>query len=247
MSRIRIGVLLALLFLLVLIASAPARLIAYMLPGDSIRVSGLSGSLWQGEASSAAVLTNVGWLQLGKTEWDLSVAYLLLLSPTIDIESRWGRQSLQGRLRLFPSGKLRLNNVDASFSSSMARRWVPVDLSGDVNLLLDALDFEAGQPSLGSGRLVWREAFWRGNRGSQSLGDYVLEFDISAPGQGQAVVSTLSGPVRVDGSVALDGRSYAVNARISSERQLDEELANALQLMAEPVDGGYQLKFNAEF
>jgi hypothetical protein len=246
-NRTRFGVLLALLFLLVLIASAPARLVGYVLPQDSIRVAGLSGSLWRGEASNAAIMTNSGWLQLGRTHWDLSPFYLLLLSPTVDIESSWGQQRLQARLRLFPSGTLRLSSVDASFSATLVRRWMPVDLRGDMNILLERMDIASGVPAEGTGRLVWRQAYWRGNRGSQRLGDYVLEFTIAAPGQGQASVSTLAGPIEVEGGLTVDGRKYAVDARLSSAERIDEELAGALQLMAEPVDGGYQLKFNSEF
>lgn len=238
---------LALLFLLVLLVSAPAHLLGRLLPEDSVRISGISGTVWSGEASNAAVLTDGGWLQLGRTSWELSPLYLLLLSPAGDVESRWGQQRFQAKLRLSPSGKLRVRDLEASFSAALIKRWIPVILRGELNLLVDRMEFSEGMPVSGAGRLVWRQAFWRGNRGSQPLGDYVLEFNISAPGQGEARITTLSGPIEIDGGLTVDGRRYAVDASLTSEQQIDRELAEALELMAAPVDGGFRLKFNSEF
>ena len=52
---------------------------------------------------------------------------------------------------------------------------------------------------------------------------------------------------RVEGSFDVQGRSYSVDVRLSTEGDFDPELANALQLLAAPVDGGYQLTFSSEF
>lgn len=247
MKKSTLGALLALLFLLLLLVNAPAHLLGRMLPEESLRLAGFSGTVWNGEASNAAVRTEGGWLQLGKTRWSLSPLSLLLLSPQLALESRWGQQRLSGKLRVFPSGKLRVSDLDASFSAALLRRWMPVNLRGELNLLLERLDVTERMPSGGAGRLVWQQAFWSGNRGSQPLGDYVLEFTIPGPGQGQATVTTLSGPIRVEGGLSVDGRKYSVDARLTSTGQIDEELANALELMAAPVDGGFHLKFNSEF
>lgn len=247
MNRATIGALLALLFLLVLLVSAPAHLLARILPDTSVRMSGFSGTVWNGEASDVAVLTDAGWLQLGRTRWELSPLYLLLLSPAGDVESRWGQQRFQARLRLFPTGSMRVRDLEASFSAALMKRWIPVNLRGELNLLLDRMDVADGVPVSGTGRLVWRQAFWRGNRGSQPLGDYVLEFNLSGPGKGEARVTTLSGPIEIDGGLTVDGRRYAVDASLTSEQAIDRELAEALELMAAPVDGGFRLKFNSEF
>ncbi len=84
-------------------------------------------------------------------------------------------------------------------------------------------------------------------RGSQPLGDYELNFRIPAPATGNASVKTLAGPIRIEGGLEVQGREYAVDASLTSNQAIDSELSAALLLMAEPVDGGYRLKFNSEF
>ncbi len=247
MKRIFLGAALALLFLLVLLLTAPARLAGYLVPEDQVRLSGFSGTIWDGVASNAAVATPEGWLQLGRTRWSLSELYLLALMPTMDIETEWGQQRIYANVRVYPSGDILLRGVRMTISASLIKQFMPVNLRGVLSLESPRLKFVEGAPAEGRGKLVWRQAFWRGVRGSQPLGDYQLNFQVTAPAAGEAQVRTLSGPIRIEGGLEVNGREYAVDANLSSKQPIDEELSRALQLMAEPVDGGYRLKFNSEF
>ncbi|MEP5766407.1 MAG: type II secretion system protein N [Halieaceae bacterium] len=247
MSRVKLGAALAILFLVVLLATAPARLLASFLPEQSLRMSGFAGTVWNGSAASASLAVGDAWLQLGQVNWTFSELFLLLLSPRLQLESSWGQQKLGGHISLSPTGKLHLRDAEARFPAALIQQWMPVQLRGNLDLLLHELRVEQGVPVAGDGRLVWQRALWRGVRGSQALGDYVLEFEVTGAGQVQAEVSTLSGPVRVDGTLKIDNRNYEVDATLSSERAFDAELAAALELMAAPVEGGYQLKFSSEF
>ena len=241
------GAALVLLFLLVLGSTAPAHLVGRALPADTIRLSGYSGTIWEGEASSASVVTDEGWVQLGRVQWSLSQLYLLLLSPTADIESNWGQQRLKANVRLRPSGDIQVRGLDSSFSAALIKRWLPINLRGDVNVMVHELVLSEGEPQQGRGRVVWQRAAWRGTRGSRPLGDYVMQFNIPAARQVRGEVSTLAGPVRIEGSMNVDGRQYVVDARLSSDKPFDPELSNALTLMAVPEAGGFRLKFESEF
>lgn len=246
MTRIAAGAALLGLFLLVLVARAPAHLVGYLVPAESVRLSGYSGTLWEGVAASSAVSTGAGWMQLGRLQWSLSQLYLLLLSPTAELDSRWGQQRLNAHVRLYPSGDIRVRALEGSFSAGLIKQWLPVNLRGDINVTLADLELGDGLPQSGSGRLVWRRAAWRGNLGSQPLGDYVLQFEVTGSQAIQGRVSTLAGPIEVEGGLELNGRSYAVDARLTSDQALDQELVQALQLMAAPVEGGFHLKFESE-
>jgi len=247
MSRARFGAVLLALLVLVLLVTAPARLLASLLPESSVRMSGYSGTVWRGSAASAAIAVDSGWLQLGQLDWDLSVLSLLLLTPRADIESSWGQQTLVADIALSPGGAVRLRDSQVRFSAALIQQFLPVQLSGSLDALINDLRLEQGRPTAGEGRVVWQRAFWRGVRGSQPLGDYVLEFEVPAPMRVQAQVSTLSGPVKIEGTLGIEGNSYQVDVSLNSERGFDSELASALQLMAAPIEGGYQLKFGAEF
>ena len=235
------------LFLVILISTAPARLLNGFLPSDQVSMQGYQGSLWTGSASSVSLAVPGGWLQLGEVEWELSPWSLLILSPRLQFESRWGRQVVVGDLQLSPTGKLRLRDTSVVFSAALVKQWMPVALAGTLEILLQDLQLEQGLPVAGRGRLVWRDALWFGTRSRQTLGDYVLEFTIDEGQQISGSVSTISGPVQVEGSLQVQGRSYSVDASLIAEDGFDAELGSALQLMAAPIDGGYRLKFSSEF
>ena len=235
------------IFLVVLLVTAPARLLDVFLPADQLSLQGYSGTLWQGRVSSASLAVAGGRLQLGELEWKLSPLSLLLLSPRIQFESRWGRQMVEADVRISAGGNLQLRDTSVSFSAALVKQWLPVALAGTVELLLVDMEVREAMPVAGQGRLVWRDALWIGNRSRQALGDYVLEFTVEAGQQVRGTVTTLAGPVQVEGSFEVQGRSYSVDATLSAEQGFDPELGSALQLLAAPVDGGYQLTFSSEF
>jgi general secretion pathway protein N len=234
-------------FLMILLATAPARLLDTFLPTDQVRLQGYTGTLWQGSASSSSLAVAGGWLQLGELEWRLSPWSLLILSPRIQLESRWGRQIVVADLQISPTGNLQLRDSSLSFSAELVKQWLPVALAGTLDLLLVEMELRDEMPVAGQGRLVWRDALWIGTRSRQALGDYVLEFTVAAGQQVSGTVSTLSGPVQVEGSFDVQGRKYSVDATLRAEQGFDSELASALQLLAAPVDDGYQLTFSSEF
>ena len=51
MSRVTLGLCLALLLLFALLVSAPARLLGTLVASEQLVMSGFSGTLWQGSAS----------------------------------------------------------------------------------------------------------------------------------------------------------------------------------------------------
>jgi general secretion pathway protein N len=234
-------------FLMILLVTAPARLLNVFLPVDQVRLQGYNGTLWQGSATSASLAVAGGWLQLGELEWKLSPWSLLLLSPRIQFESRWGRQMVVADVRISPTGNLQLRDTSLSFSAALVKQWMPVTLAGTLELLLVEMELGEAMPVAGQGRLVWRDALWIGNRSRQALGDYVLEFTVETGQQVRGTVTTLSGPVQVEGSFAVQGRNYSVDATMTAEEGFDPELGSALELLAAPVDGGYQLTFSSEF
>ena len=247
MANLRLGAALLGLLFLILLVTAPARLVGFMLPGQVVHLQGYSGSLWRGSAATTLLALDNGWLQLGQLRWSLSPLSLLILSPRLQFESEWGQQRATGDLSFSPGGALRIRDASANFSASLIQQFVPVQLSGSLELLLQDLQVDQGWPMAGEGRLVWRRALWRGNRGSQPLGDYALEFQVPEARQLRGKITTLSGPISAEGSFEVRGRKYSVDVQLSSDQPIDSELASALQLMAAPVDGGYHLKFSSEF
>ncbi|MCZ6830145.1 MAG: type II secretion system protein N, partial [Gammaproteobacteria bacterium] len=75
----------------------------------------------------------------------------------------------------------------------------------------------------------------------------VLEFEVTGAQQLAGVISTLSGPILVQGKVTLSQERYRVDLELSSETGISAELGNALELVAEPTASGYRIEFSGTF
>jgi len=245
-SRTARGIALVLLLLAALLASAPARLLGLLVPADRVVMQGFSGTLWRGSAGRCLVRTGPGYLHLGSVSWQLRPLSLLLFAPRLQLESVWGSQRLQGELVLHGASDIDLYRLEAGVPADLLRHFIPVALAGTLEAQVARLSLRSGLPREGEGRLVWREGVWLAPRGPLALGTYAVEFQQP---QGQplaAQVVTLAGPLRASGSAQLEGLRYAVDVLLESDGPPDEQLQQALSLIARPVTGGYRLQLDGE-
>ena len=235
---------LAALVLLLLLVTAPARLLGHLISPQMLAVSGFSGTIWSGRVASAAVPVAGGRFQLGVLQWQLRPLSLLILAPRLQINTRWGQQRVDAQISVGVTGKVRLSDASVTVPAELARHWLPVQLHGNLNLQTEKLVFVDRQPVAGGGRLVWQQAGWSGGGAPQPLGDYVLEFEVVAAGEVDADIITLAGPVNVEGGAKLYPDRYTVDAQLSNPEGLSRELSNALRLIATPTDSGFDIKLN---
>lgn len=247
MRRLLPGLLALLFLLLVLLALAPARLLAWVVPPGQLVVAGLSGSVWHGRAARVEVVTPAGSLALGRVDWQLSPWSLLGLAPRLQVQSHWGTQRLSGELHLVGADTLRINNLSASLDAGLLRHLAPLALAGNLSLQAAALELHDGLPrALSEGRLVWQQARWASPRGPIPLGSYVLEAEQAAGAPLRGEVITLQGPVQAAGELQWDGASYSIALRIDSEGAWDPLVQESLALIASPDGDGYRLHLNGE-
>ena len=247
MSRLWIGVAAALVLLIILVATAPARVIAPFLPGDQLVLQGVSGSLWRGRSSRALVAVQGGHLHLGRVSWSLSPLSLLSLGPRIAVESQWGEQRIEAELVYRSPRSMELTDVDAVLSAALVRQFVPLELSGSFSLLLPHLVVEDGMPLEGAGRVVWQNGGWVSPQGRRPLGSYAMDFEQLAGSALLGEVVTLSGELQASGTVSLDGRDYAVDILLGGRGLEDPQLQQALQLVAVPDGDRFRVKMSGSF
>lgn len=245
-TRILGAIALALALLIVLLASAPARLLGLLLPSEQVLLQGFSGTIWRGSASRCLVRVGPGYLHLGKVDWALRPLSLLLLSPRLDFESRWGNQTLESDIALYGRSDILLRETSASLPADLLRQFVPVSLAGTLSIQLESLRLRDAWPVEGAGRLVWQRGAWLAPTGPVALGSYALAFSQAAGADLVGEILTLAGPVNAEGGVRLHERSYSVELSIQAEGALDERLQQALSLMARPVGDGYRLQLDGE-
>ena len=238
---------LALLLLVCLLATAPARLLGLLLPSEMVIMQGFSGTLWRGKASRCMVQTPAGLLHLGVVKWRLSPWSVILFSPHLSLDSHWGSQTLITDLVLHGGQDVDLTALEATIPADLLRQFVPVELAGVLQLQAEILALRGGVPVEGKGRLVWLNGGWDSPSGPVPLGSYALDFaqapDAALVGQ----VLTLAGEVTAQGSVELENRSYGIDITVQSEGGLDMRLQQALSLVARPVEKGFRINLNGDF
>ena len=241
------GVMALLLLLLVcLVATAPARLLGLLLPGEQLVMQGFGGTIWQGSASRCLVQVGPGYLHLGAVRWQLHPLSLVTLAPRLSVESQWGSQTLSGEVVMRGERDLDVRDLSANVSADLLRQFVPVSLAGTLSLQLETLRLRGGLPSAGASRLVWQRGAWLAPTGPVPLGSYAMEFS-QVPGQELvAEILTLSGPVNAEGGARLLGRAYSLELLVVGEGALDQRLRQALSLVARPAGDGFRLKLEGE-
>lgn len=247
MNRTRIGLCAALLLLVILVVSAPARILTAFVPGQQLILQGVSGTVWKGVSSRALVAVEGGYLHLGRLSWSLSPGSMLLLRPTVEVHSQWGSQRINAVVTYRPSGNMELTAVDALVPAALVRQFVPLQLSGEFAMQLSWLDIVDGLPVAGEGRLVWSNGGWTSPSGERSLGSYAIDFAPSANASMVGAVMTLSGALEASGGVSLDGRDYAVDIVLTGSGLDDPQLKRALQLIAIAEGESYRVVLDGAF
>jgi len=245
MSRVATGVILGFVFIVALLVTAPARLLDGFIPADTLLLQGYSGTLWRGGASRALLATGSGYLHLGKVSWSLNPISLLTLTPSLHLKSSWGKQKINTELRLHSSKKIELSKLDALFSTQLLRQFLPLAVKGDISAQFDHLLLDNGLPISAQGRIVWQGGGWESNRGTVPLGSYVIDMHEGSEGGIRGDILTLSGNVTASGSIDLKGQEYSVDVLVSTGSAGNEQLQQALSLIAQAVPQGHRLKFDA--
>ncbi|MEH6634682.1 MAG: type II secretion system protein N [Halioglobus sp.] len=246
MARFTWAIALAVLLLVSLVVSAPARLLGLFIPGQQVLMQGYSGTVWRGSASRALVQIGPGYLHLGAVQWSLDPFSILLLAPRLTLNSAWGDQLIAGEVVLRGQRDIDLHEFEAAVSADLLRQFIPVALTGTLSAQLQDLQLRDGLPHSGAGRLVWQNGGWQSPQGLMPLGTYALDFQ-QAPGDLlQAQVVTVSGPLDASGTAQLQGKNYAVDVQVSSQLPMDARLEQALSLIAAPESGGYRVKLDGD-
>lgn len=247
LARLAGGVALVLVFLAILIATAPARLLNRVLPGEQIVLAGVEGTVWRGSASRCMLQLPPGYLHLGAVKWSLDPLSLLLFSPRITFASSWGGQVAEGQLRLRGQKDLDLRDLELQLDAELVQKFAPLAVDGMLSAQFEELALRDGLPYSASGRLVWQDAGFQSPRGRVPLGSYAVDV-AQAPGEALlGDVITLAGALRAEGRVELRGRTYRIDVALRGDGPLDDQLNDALALMAAPQGDGYRITLESTF
>lgn len=229
-------------FMLLVVAYLPARLITWVLP-PSISLEGVSGTLWSGSASRAAVIVDRGVIMLGQLDWQWRPFALFTADFAADVTSTWGSQTFVGQISTNWRGELSIHESSLVVDVDWIRNLLPLYVQGRLQADFKRLEFRDRQLQAADGRIVWSNAAWAARAGSLPLGSYVVE----VAGVGSVIdgrVLTLSGGLQAGGELALENDKYRVDVHLSGPALSNEGLRQSIALFAVPDGPNYRIQLN---
>ena len=223
-QKIVCGVVAFFIFILMLLATAPASLLERTarakIPG--LMISGSSGTVWQGRAQQL----NVGWLQLSDIEWRISPWALLIGKLKTDLQFG-GTQEFRGSLNLSARvSEQQLTHVDLKIPASRVQAFINmpgVQLSGDFYLQADEIVLSDQQLRRVIGRLQWNGAMVQTPLGQPPLGSYAVDMRTEESGAIVGDIKDLEGVLDLRGQLhyAHPMASISATTRADLPEQLD--------------------------
>lgn len=231
--------LLLLALLVVAAATLPASLAYRLAAGGLVDVAaaGLSGTLWQGRASSLLVKGR-DW---GQLDWQLRPWPLLQGRTEIAATLKGKGLELLGHIDRAADQSVQLRQVSGQLDAAWLAPALGLPLfipTGRLDLQLPLLEVDAlGRPQAVQGQAVWREAGFTGIT-TASLGELILQLE----GSGGLIDGQLShrgaADLAVQGVLQMRQQQYRLEVRLHPD-PAKVELVNALQWVGQPMaDGG---------
>jgi hypothetical protein len=236
-------------FVVFLVATAPASLLAYALQRTTpVQLQGLSGSLWHGAAQQVVTPE----LKLGPLHWRLHGWYLLLGKVKLTLEIPPGTPHISGKGEVAVSilQQLSLSNVavEADAGWVFTQAALPLAAAGRLDLQIETAEFRREELPYLKAQLDWRQAQIVYPQVYQ-LGGYrvVLRPEPETnPEYLLGEVKDIDSPLKIDGTIKIDkSGDYKLSARLVTAPNAAEIFRSTLLFLGEPAaDGSVTIERN---
>ena len=205
----------------------PARIAYNWLAPPGLRLSGISGTVWNGAAAegsaSGLYLRDIRWHVLPKALFRGRLAY--------SIESDTSFGSIRSDVGVTIGGAVVLNRLDSVFSlQAFGDQFQLQGFDGTLNVRFDTLVVRNGFPTDAVGTVRLSNLMAR-QISPDVIGDYQAEFT-SGPNGVTGNVEDLGGVLDVAGSISLSNdRSYAFTGTVAALPGAPRGLTDQLRLL----------------
>jgi hypothetical protein len=236
----------AALLSLLMLAQIPAQVLTAFLP-TTVALSGLSGTVWSGQAVRAWVTVDGQPFMLGRVQWQLQPWRLGWGTP-LTLTSEWGDQVFNSRMGIGLSGLTVLRDVSVNLDTRALREIFPLYLGGTLSGSFDRIEVEQLGLRQAQGTLYLQNAAWTANSGSIPLGDYRIDVSGAARSADGIVgtVVTEGGALALDGGLNLYADAYAVKLSASGPVARDDGFRRAVSILATPTAEGFDIALQGQ-
>lgn len=233
---------LVVVYLVAMLVMLPARVIYWFPLPDNVRLSQVSGSLWNGVAGQVAVddivLNNLSW------NWQVSSVFLGELVMDVNLPAKSNPFALNGRL-LAGSTKVGAKDITASGDVNallqLANTRLPLKTGGNWRLSLDSFVVTAPGPVRWcdelKGQAQGEQIRVLVNNQWQSLGDFPVELSCN---DNNSVGLAMNGnnSLGLDFKGSINSQSFSAEGTVKPSPETPEGLAKMMQYMGTPDSRG---------
>lgn len=231
-------------YLLLAIYSAPASLAVSALP-NSMTASGVTGSLWNGEAD----LIRQGDVALQNVSWSLKPLRLLTLKASAEVNGKVLGNSFAGVVNkplLGNSGSASDVRAVIDLSSVNSLLKLPIPVHGKAGLVFESLHWKdqllAG--AVGNIQLADLTEMVSGT----NLGNFKINFEEQSDDTLLGVISDVEALIEVAGQIAVSGNDYQLQLDIKPNAKTPNSISTVLsQWAGQPNrEGAYRINTNGQ-
>jgi hypothetical protein len=210
----------------------------------AVKLSGISGSIWNGHASSVQVFG----APIGALDWELQAAPLLHGTATAHLALSGGEITATGDVASSSGDAVELGNATVRAPAHVAAPALDIpalQLLGDLDIAIAHARLRGAWPEAANGTAHWRNAAVSGAAQAQ-LGELEATFASTADGSIGGNVRDLGGPLQLDGTFRVNAGSYDADA-ILRARDGNAQVSEALRYIGEPqADGSSHLVIHGQ-
>lgn len=233
-SRIRLAVAGAGVFVAGLVLLFPARVAYEWFAPETLRLSGITGTVWSGFAAEGSF----DGFYAGALRWNFRPAALFTGKIGYAVAAEPAGGLLQGNVAISPAGSVHLGNLRAGLPlAALGNAAAAAGAEGVLDLQFDTLVLDEGWPVRATGAADVR-GLTIPMLSSAPLGDYHAGFE-TLDGVVSARFADASGVLDLDGTLELQAeRRYAVSGRVRATNAAPPGLVQQLRFLGSPDEQG---------
>lgn len=224
-----------------LLVTFPARVAYHWFAPADLQLSGLSGSVWNGNA----IAGSVSGIYIRNLEWHFRPASLFTGKVAYATSSEPAGGFMDAVVAVGITGNVILDDIVGAISLSALPNSANLNgISGNVRLDFERLVLRDGAPTEAVGTVEVSGLIARGLSGSP-IGDYQAEFLTNESGI-VGSVEDLSGVLDVAGSIQVDvDRNYSFVGQVAAKGNAPRSITEQLRFLGSPNERG-QREFRFE-
>ena len=228
--KVKIAILVVLVYLVTLIVKLPAAIVVDWLPLNGIKMQNVSGTIWQGQAKEVEVNRKVSF---DNVKWDVNLIDLLTLNLAADVSFYNGPDAMSGKgFVSYGLAGIKATNVILDLSAKELLTFVPmrlpVKIEGEFSAAIK--EFVQDEPYCQQlqGNVLWQNAVINSQLGRVNLDSPTLDLGCDE-GNITAFINQESDELSTALDITLsEGGVYKLNGEIQGTDKLAPSVAKSL-------------------